>query len=874
MKFWHWLSRRSREERELDEELRFHLEQEAQLHIDRGEAPELARRSARRDFGNVTLTREVTRGMWGWSLLERGVQDLRFAARMLLKNPAFTVVALSALALGIGATTATFSVVNSVLLRPLQFPAPERLVMVWERPPQGKLTNVVQTQNFLDWHARNHSFEGIAAIWATPVNLAGEGEPVQTPGMYVSADFFRVLGVAPLLGRTIQAEDDVHGANCVVVLGYGLWQSRYGGRADVLGRKIRGSASEVAGCEVVGVMPAGFRFPTLRAELYIPIKIDPAQAPLDGRNYYTVARLKPGVSWQAAQAEMQAIAAQTARERPKMNARWSATVVPLMEQTTGESRTTLLVLAGAVGFVLLIACANVANLLLLRASARRREMTVRVALGAGRWRLMHQLVVESLLLAVSAGALGFLLAYWGVPTIIRMLPAGFPLPRMGEISVDHSVLAFTLLVSLACGLFFGILPALQVSRTQISQGLQQGGRTGTASSRRLRDTLVIAEVALALLLVTGAGLLLRSFILLNEVDPGFRPERLLTFRMRLLNRSDGKIFEHRAAVVREVLDRIRALPGVTSASSIHVLPMCCGNSGTGYYRTDRPAPPPGTFSGGDFSVISDAYFRTMGIPMIGGREFDARDRKGAPEVAILNQTAAEQIFPGENPIGKQVKFNGFFNPTLQIVGVAKDIRHSALENAPDPCLFLPQAQQPSGLAALVIRTSGDPRALIPAVKEQIRSVDPNQGAQDIATMEQVMSDAIARPRLQVTLMCIFGLLALSLACVGIYAVISYSVEQRTREMGIRLALGAAPDGIRRLVLREGGVLAAAGIGIGLVAARALTGYLSTLLYTVKPTDSLVFAGVSAVLAAAAMAGCYFPARRATRVDPAVVLRDE
>jgi putative ABC transport system permease protein len=446
---------------------------------------------------------------------------------------------------------------------------------------------------------------------------------------------------------------------------------------------------------------------------------------------------------------------------------------------------------------------------------------------------------------------------------------------MSEISVDYSMLGFTLVVALGCGLFFGILPALQVSRSQIAAGLHQGGRTGTASNRRLRDGLVIAEIAMALLLVTGAGLLLRSFILLNQVDPGFRPDHLLTFRMRLISdNAGGKIFEHRAAVIREILDRVRALPGVAAASSIHVLPMCCGNSGTAYYRADRPAPPPGSLSGGDFSVISGDYFRTMGILMIAGREFDWRDRKGSPEVAILNQTAAQQIFPGENPLGKHVKFHGYFNPTLEIVGVARDIRHNGLENRPDPCLFLPQSQQPSGLAALVIRTGGDPRALIPAVKEQMRAVDPNQGAQDIATMEQVMSDSIAAPRLQVTLMCIFGGLALLLAAIGIYAVISYSVEQRTREMGIRLALGAAPDSIRRLVLREGCALAVAGIGIGLVAARALTSYLATLLYMVKPTDSIVFGGVSAVLAAAALAGCYFPARRATRVDPVVVLREE
>jgi len=876
MSFWHWLLRRSQEDRELDEELRFHLSAEAQLRIDRGERAESAWQSARRDFGNVTSAKEVTRDMWGWTALERAAQDFRFAARMLRKNLAFTGVALAALALGIGATTAIFSVVDSILLKPLPFADPGRLVMVWERPPSGKLTNVVQTQNFLDWRQRNRSFQAIAAMIAIPANLAGDGDPVQVPSLRVSADFFRILGVQPILGRTPRPEEDVSGASCVAVLSHGLWQRQFGSRAEVLGQRINLGGGSVGSdtCEVIGVMPRDFGFPTLRADLYIPTRIDPDQAPQDGRNYRTVARLRPNVSLNDAQADMRSIAAATAAERPRMNKDWSATVVPLLEQTVGDTRTILLVLLGAVGFVLLIACANVANLLLMRASSRRREMTVRVALGAGRWRLLHQLTMESLLLAVSGGLLGFLLAYWGVPAIIRMLPAEFPLPRLQEIAVDRSVLGFTLLVSIACGLFFGIFPALQVDRARVADGLQQGGRHGPASNRGLRNLLVIAEVAVAVLLVTGAGLMLRSFILLNQVDPGFRPERLIAFRMLIATPLDEHWREHRAARVEQMLERIRALPMVTSASSIHLLPLSGSQSGSGYWRADRPTPTPGSGTGGDVSIISDGYFRTMGIPMIAGREFEPRDRMEAPQVAILNQTAAQLIFPGENPVGQHLKADWFPIRVAEVVGVAADVRHNGLDVTPEPCLFLAQAQVGNGWASLVIRTASDPASAIAAVKEQMRAAAPNQGVQDVNTMEQMIASSLARPKLQVVLMAIFGAVALALACVGVFAVVSYSVEQRMREMGIRLALGAAPLSILRLVLGEGLSLASAGILVGLLAALALTRYLATLLYTVRPTDPLVYAGVTILLAMAAAAGCYVPARRATRVDPAVVLREE
>ena len=867
MRFWN----RRREDRELAEELRFHLEQERKLRVERGQDPA----GALRDFGNVTHTFETAREAWAWSSLERAAQDARFALRMMRKNVAFTALALCALALGIGATTAIFSVVNSVLLRPLRFPAPDRLVMVWELPPHSAHNNVVQTGNFLDWRKRNHSFEDIAAFLQLGTNVESGNGAVQVPGVIVTPGFFEILGVPPMLGRAIRAEDSAPGAPNVTVLSYEFWQRWFGGRPDAIGHRMTVGSSST---EVIGILPPGFRFPTMpRAALYVPLTIDPVLALRDGRNYSTVARLRRGVSLASAVSDMQSLAAQLAAERPYANANWSANVVPLMEQTIGDSRTTLLVLMGAVFFVLLIACANVANLLLMRNTARRREMTVRIALGAGRWRLLHQLAIESLLLSLAGGALGFLLALWGVPALLRMLPAEFPLPRRGEIAVDPAALGFTFLASLACGLFFGMFPALQVNRARTAQGLRASGRHGSVANRAVRNSLVVVEIALALLLVVGAGLMVRSFLTLHAVNPGFRTDQLLAFRMMLLTPANSfeQVMTLRAARVQQMLDRIRALPDVASASSIHLLPMTGMQSGTGYYRADRPAPPPGSGIGGDVSIISTDYFRTMGIRMLAGREFDEHDRAGAPNVVILNQAAAQKFYPGENPIGKRMFVQWGRGPNdVEIVGVSADIRHNGLDNLPLPCVFLPQNQKPSGFASLLVRGRGAPANLINEVKQQVRAVSPSQGIQDIETMDAVLSDSIARPKLEAAILSIFAAVALVLACVGIYAVISYSVQQRTREMGIRLALGAAPGAILSMVLREGVLLAVAGIAAGLAAALMLTRYLSSLLYTVRPTDPSVYAAVSALLAAAAMAGCFVPARRATRVDPAVVLRDE
>ena len=863
MKLW----RRAREDRELDEELRFHLAQEEQLRRERGQDPA----GARREFGNLALVRENTRETWGWTAIERAARDVRFALRLLRKSPGFAFTAIAVLALGIGATTAIFSVVNAVLLRPLSFPEPDRLVMVWERKPGGG-TNVIQTQNFLDWRARSRSFSQIACLFALSMNLSGDGDPVQVPGLRVSAGFFEVLRTPPLLGRAINAEDDTPGAPPVAVLGYGLWQRRFGGRLDILGQKILLEGRQT---EVIGMMPPEFAFPAVRADLYAPIRINPATAPREGRNYRAVARLRPGLTLAQAQQDMEAIAAQTARERPQMNTNWSATVIPLLEQTVGKSRQTLLVLLAAVAFVLLIACANVSNLLLMRAAGRQREMTVRAALGAGRWRLLHQTAVESLLLAIAGGLSGFLLAWWCVPAALRILPEGYPLPRRGEIAVDGAVLWFSIAVSVACGIVHGIFPALQVDRARLSDGLKQGGRTGSGTGRGLRNSLVVAEVAAAVVLVAGAGLMLRSFALLNRVDIGFQPDHLLTVRMMLVFGKYAGDVPRRAALIAGTLERIRALPQVRAASSIHVLPMMGTNSGTGYNRADRPDPPPGGGTGGEVSVVSDDYFRTMGIPMIAGREFDRRtDRLGSPGVAILNRAAAAMLYPGEDPIGKRLKVFWSGATDVAIVGIAENMRHDDIAVEPQPTLYVCNMQAPSIFASLLVRTNGDPLAAVGAVKEALRQVDPEQGTAEVQSMQQLVAGSIAGPRLRTWLLGTFGGLGVVLACVGIYAVISYSVTQRLREMGIRLALGAAPKAIRGMVLCEGMALAAAGIAAGVLAALALTRYLATLLYGVKATDVAVYAAVCTLLAVVAAAGCWIPARRATAVDPAVVLREE
>jgi putative ABC transport system permease protein len=660
--------------------------------------------------------------MWTWSSIERILQDLRIAWRGLRRSPGYVAVVVATLALGIGATTALFTVVNSVLLRPLPFPEPGRLVMVWERTPfarsDGRSTNVVQTQNYLDWRGRNRSFAAIAAFQQLPMNISGPIAAEQLPGLRVTGEFFSVLGVAPMAGRVIGPGEDVAQTPLTTVLTHRFWQERYGSNPDVIGQRVSVNGTPH---EIVGVMPQGFAFPGVRAEIFVPLQIDPALAPRDGRNFSTVARLRPGVTIAAAQKEMEAIAVDTARERPAFNTGWSATVVPLIEQTVGDIQRPLVVLFAAVLCVLLVACANIANLALIRATSRSREMTVRLVLGAGRGRLVHQLMVESLLLAALGGGLGFWLARAGVPLIVSMFPATFPLPRAAEIAVDWRVLLFTALASIGSAAAFGVAPAFQSSRRSLVDALQGGSRSVSGAHSRVRAALVVGQVAVAVVLVMAAGLMVRSLIHLYRVDLGFRPERVLTMRMVVMaNPADREppTPARRAMRLDSILDRVRALPDVLAAGSIHLLPLSGNDSGTGYYRADRPVPPPGQMPAAAVSVITPGYFRVMGMALREGRDLEARDRLGAPFAAVVNRVFVKQTFPGEEPLGRHFKL--FWSggrpgepPDFEIVGVVDDSRHAGMSAPSDPRVFIPNAQTPSFFASLV-GSSADWRSASPS----------------------------------------------------------------------------------------------------------------------------------------------------------------
>jgi putative ABC transport system permease protein len=857
------LFHRSQVNQELEAEIRAHLAIDISERIAAGATPEQARYAALREFGNVSLIEEVTRQTWGFAWLPSIAQDFRFALRSLFKSPAFSILAIVALAIGIGATAAIFTVVDGVLLRPLSFPEPDRLMTVWERPPDSHDQSVVAPFNFWAWQESNHSFESMAAYQELPLNVAGGSEPEQVTGVAATSDFFRVLRVTPLLGRTFAPGEDKPGGPDVVILSYGVWRERFAGRADILGQAISINA---APHQIIGVLRPGLAFPSREDKLFIPLRMNIEE----GRNYSVVARLRAGRDVRGAQADVASIMVRTALERPNLNPRWSASVVPLQEQMVGDTRPVLLVLFLAVGFVLLIACANVANLLLVRGAGRSREMSVRLALGAGRGRLLQQLTVEGIALSLLGGALGALLAAAGVHLLITTLPPSFPLPRSGEIHVNIAVLLFTASVSTLAGIAFGMAPAWQSRRLELNRSLHESSRA-VVSSNRLRRLLVVVEVALALVLAAGAGLMVQSFVRLNGVNPGFNPQNLLTVRMMLLPSKDEA---RQAQTVNAILERVRELPGVIAAGSISVLPMQGFNSWTWCFRADRPEPRRGEAPTGDISGITPGYFRAMAIPLLRGRDFNSSDRGGARPVGIINETAARAFYPHEDPIGKrlQVFWNGI--EPVEIVGVSADIRHGDLKTEPRTTVFLSNDQVPSTIAAIVVRTAGDTRPFVSLVRKAIHQVDPGQGTAGIASMENLIADSIDRPRVQAWLLGLLAGIALALACIGIYGVISYGVSQRSREIGVRVALGARRKTIFALVLRDGLTMTLAGLAIGLAAALALTRFLKSLLYQVEPTDPAVLAGGCALILLVAAIACCAPALRAMRIDPASVLRQE
>lgn len=803
--------------------------------------------------------------------------DIRFGARMLLKNPLVTFVAILALALGIGANTAIFSVLHAVMLGKLPYPNAEELVLVWEKQPKND-QNVINLGNFIDWKKQNQVFTDMAAFFDYRSSIVGDGPPEVVPSQLVTPNIFSILGVNPIKGRALTADDAKSGQPPVVVISYNFWQRRFGGDEGIIGRKVRLNETENT---VVGVMPPDFSWHAFRgsrtrkpAEIWSPWELSGPMIERHGRFAFAVARMKPGVTGERAQSEMGTIGARLAHEYPDFNTNWSVNVVPLRQQLSGELRKPLMVLLAAVVFVLLIACANVANLLLARAAARRREIALRVGLGASRWRIARQLLTESLMLSLIGGLLGLLLAWWGTRALISIGPAS--LVSLRGVGVNLSVLAFTASVALITGIVFGVLPALEAARVNLNDSLKEGGRNigGSVRSQRFRGLFVITEVAFALVLLVGAGLLLKSFSRLQSVDPGFNPNGLLTMRLALsMQKYDTE--QKRVGYFRELITQLQGLPGVVSAGAIDSLPFTTRHSGTDVEIVGQPKRAPGDELGTGVSVTDQNYFQTMQIPLKRGRLFTSQEAAEMRHVVVVNESFVRENLGGEDPLGKRVViYMKEENPPSEIIGVVGDNKHQGLDEKAEPMAFWPHSELVYPEMTVVLRTNGDATQLVRSIREVVARLNPDQPLSDFATMEDLMAASVARSKFNASLLGIFAIVALIMAAVGIYGVMSYGVSQRTHEIGIRLALGAQRSDVVRLVLTHGIALAAIGIILGLAASFGLTRLLATLLFEVDAADSFTFGAVAAGLFLVTLLACYIPARRATKVDPLVALRYE
>jgi len=858
-----------RREEDLDRELRAHLEAEAEEQKQAGLAPEEARYAAERILGNMTMLKEDTRGVWSWTVLERFAQDLRYALRTLRKSPGFTAVAALSLALGVGANTAIFTFVNAALLRPLPYPGADRIVALLQHSPKATApTSLVHPRSFIEWRDRAKSFEALAIAQPIPVNTEGLDGAEQVSGMWASEELFRVFGVEPFLGRAYTAQEARPGAPPVVILSHGYWQRRFASDPGIVGKPMRmGRGSGV----VIGVMPPGFRVATSNIDVFQPLPLDRNKPEAVGsRAFQCYGRLRPGVTLGAAQAEMMVVDDQVIREYP-INKGWSMRLLSLRDLLVQDSRRVLLLLLAVVALVLLIACANLAGLLLTRGVGRQSELALRASLGAGRWRLVQQLLIESFALSVLGSALGLLLGVWFSRALVFLTRDAVAFGQIEDVYLDIRVLGFTLLLCLLTAVAFGLAPAWQLSRLDLQTALKGHGRGagGVRAQQRLRAALVIGEVALAVVLLVGAGLLLRTFTRLLDVKLGFEPEQALTMRTFVTGDT-----ARRSNWIERVVERVEALPDVRAAGVIQFLPFG-GHTNQGPFHfigREQPTDPQSMES--DVSTVSRGYFAAMGIPVLSGRPFGRQDRIDSPRVAVVNQSFVKKYCPNQDPIGHRI-VGDWSNPKpTEIVGVVGDIRHNGLTTDPRPTVFLAQAQLPGYISYLVVRTAGPPERLAAAIRRELRQVDRNQPFTAIQPMRQYVSAALARPRLYASLLGAFASLAVALAAIGLYGLMAYAVRQRTHEIGVRMALGAQPGAVLRSMLGQGARLALAGLALGLLCAIGLSRVLSKLLYGVSAGDPLTYAGVAVVLGSVAMIAAYVPARRAAKVDPMVALRYE
>jgi predicted permease len=869
------LVRKEAVERDLDAEIRAYVELVNEEKLRAGFDPCEARRQALLEVGGTEQLKERVRSERPGRWIEQAWQDLRFGCRMLRRHPGFAAAAVATLALGIGANTAIFSVVNGILLRGLPYKNPDRLVMLWgDNTVQEILRDPVSYPNFSDWRAQSGSIDGLAAItpsWS--FTHTGAGEPEQIEGFFVSPGFFTTLGVKALKGRTFLPEDGEPGRERVVIAGYGFWQRVFGGNPGLVGRNVTIDGEPFT---VIGILPRGFRF-LEDADIWLPIA--PGQISvsrfLDARYirlFRVVGRLKPGLTQAAAQAELQTLAGSLERQYPDTNRGLGIRLVPLAEEFVGAVRPALLILFGAVGFVLLIACANVANLMLIRNAARRKEVAMRIALGAGRGRLLRQFLIESLILGLAGAGAGLWIAFWGRNALLALDPN--LLPRKEAIVIDGHVLGFSLALALLTGVWFGMTSAFQASKCDPHDALKEGGRGSAAGSSRFRNTLMVAEIAVAFVLLAGAGLLIRSFRELLDVDPGFRIDNLLTMGVQLPASRYGEP-QRRIAFWHELEDRIGSLQGVMSAGLVTRLPLRAPDNNITSVLTIEGRPvPEGSKPEVDFRRASPGYFRTLGIPLLQGRIFTDRDLSPESPVAMINVALARTFFPGENPLGRHIKLGTGVEdaPWITVVGVVGNVRHLGLDAAPQPEVYLHLMTSPPTGPIWAIRTASDPKGLIPAIRSQVRAMDPDLPVSGVATMEDLITRSVAERRFLMLLLGVFAAAAMLLAAVGIYGVTAYGVQQRRHEIAVRMAVGAQPGELKRLILGQGLALAAAGIAIGVAAAFVLTRLMSGLLYGITATDAATFAVIALLLMLVALVAAYVPARRAMRVDPIASLR--